>query len=65
MISYIYNVVELMTEKTVHLKIDKHTSDMTLDDILKTIEKIQKENPDLEVFFDGDEYAICSIPKKA
>ena len=54
-----------MTEKTVHLKIDKHTSDMTLDDILKTIEKIQKENPDLEVFFDGDEYAICSIPKKA
>ena len=52
-----------MTEKKIHLKIDKYSSDMTLDEILATIEKIQKENPDLEVFFDGDEYAICSIPK--
>ncbi len=52
-----------MQEKKIHLKIDKHSSDMTLDDILKKIEEIQEENPDLEVFFDGDEYAICSKPK--
>jgi hypothetical protein len=28
------------------------------------IEDIQKKNPDIEVFFDGDEFAICSRPKR-
>lgn len=47
----------------VHVKIDKN-SDMTLREVLKKIQEIQAENPDLEVFFDGDQYAICSRPKR-
>ncbi len=50
-------------EKRIHVKIDRH-SDLTLREVLKRIEEIQAENPDLDVFFDGDEYAICSRPKK-
>jgi len=50
-------------EKRVHVKIDRQ-SDLTLREVLKKIEEIQAENPDLDVFFDGDEYAICSRPKK-
>lgn len=33
---------------------------MTLSDIIKKIEEIQKKNPHLEVYFDGDLFAICS-----
>ena len=50
-------------EKTIHIKIDRN-SDFTLREVLKKIEEIQAENPDLDVFFDGDEYAICSRPRK-
>ncbi|MFP4169434.1 MAG: hypothetical protein ACLFPN_00915 [Methanomassiliicoccales archaeon] len=50
-------------EKHIHIKIDKG-SDITLKEVLKKIEEIQAENPDLDVFFDGDEYAICSRPRK-
>jgi len=31
---------------------------------MQRIQEIQRQNPDLDVFFDGDEYAICSRPKK-
>ncbi len=51
-------------EKRVHVRIDKG-SDLTLREVLKKIEEIQAEHPDLDVFFDGDEYAICSRPRKA
>ncbi|MCK4757292.1 MAG: hypothetical protein KAS67_02455 [Thermoplasmata archaeon] len=51
-------------EKKVHLKIDKNDPDMTLRTVMETIRQLQEENPDLEVFFDGDEYAICSRPKR-
>jgi hypothetical protein len=51
-------------EKRVHVKITK-ASDLTLREVFKKIEEIQAENPDLDVFFDGDEYAICSRPRKA
>jgi len=47
----------------VHIKIDRN-SDFTLREVLKKIEEIQAENPDLDVFFDGDDYAICSRPRK-
>jgi hypothetical protein len=47
----------------VHVKIDRN-SDLTLREVLKKIQEIQAENPDLDVFFDGDSYAICSRPKK-
>jgi len=50
-------------EKRVHVKITK-ASDLTLREVFKKIEEIQAENPDLDVFFDGDEYAICSRPRK-
>ena len=51
-------------EKRVHIRIDEH-GDLTLREVLKKIEDIQAENPDLDVFFDGDEYAICSRPRKS
>ncbi len=50
-------------EKQVHIKIDKN-SRLTLKDVLKKIKEIQSSHPDLDVFFDGDEYAICSRPRK-
>ena len=51
-------------ETRVHVKIDKK-SDLTLREVLNKIKEIQDENPDLDVFFDGDLYAICSRPKKS
>ncbi len=49
-------------EKRIHLKVDEN---ITLREVLEKIEEIQQENPDREVFFDGDEQAICSIPRRA
>ncbi|MBS3780982.1 MAG: hypothetical protein V5A66_01665 [Candidatus Thermoplasmatota archaeon] len=51
-------------DKKIHKKIDKNDESLTIDDIQKMIKKIQEENPDREVFFDGDEYAICSRKKE-
>lgn len=54
----------LTMEKEIHLKIDKNDPDMTLRVVMEKIQELQAKNPDLEVFFDGDEYAICSRPKR-
>ncbi|OGS47911.1 MAG: hypothetical protein A3K68_04540 [Euryarchaeota archaeon RBG_16_68_13] len=51
-------------EKRVHVRIDPNDETITLKDIMQRIQEIQRQNPDLDVFFDGDEYAICSRPKK-
>ena len=51
-------------EKEIHLKIDKDDPDMTLRAVMEKIQELQDQNPELEVFFDGDEYAICSRPKR-
>ncbi len=51
-------------DKKIELKIDKNDDSITLQDVINTIQKIQDENPDLDVFFDGDEFAVCSRPKK-
>ena len=51
-------------DKKIHLKIDKNDSSITLKDVLDKIQEIQRENPELEVFFDGDEYAVCSRPRR-
>ena len=51
-------------DKKVHVKIEKGDDEMTLRQVLEKISEIQDENPDREVFFDGDEYAICSRPRK-
>jgi hypothetical protein len=50
-------------DKKVHIKLDKN-GDLTLREVLKKIEEIQAQHPDLDVFFDGDEYAISSRPRK-
>lgn len=50
--------------KTIHLKIERGDGGLTLREVLERISEIQEENPDREVFFDGDEYAICSRPKQ-
>lgn len=50
--------------KKIHYKIDKDDKEITVQDVLKRIEEIQKKHPELDVFFDGDEFAICSRPKK-
>lgn len=50
-------------DKKIHFKVDKENT--TLQEVLEKIQEIQDENPDLEVFFDGDEFAVCSRPKKS
>ena len=52
------------TEKRIHLRIDPNDETITLRDIMQRIQDIQRQNPELDVFFDGDEYAVCSRPKK-
>lgn len=38
--------------------IDIKTCDMTLSQIMLEITKLQQDHPDLEIFMDGDRYAI-------
>jgi len=52
------------SEKTVHLRIDPNDDTTTVEDVLTKISELQRKHPDREVFFDGDEYAICSRPKR-
>ena len=51
-------------EKKVHLRIDPNDESITLKDIMVKIQEIQRAHPDRDVFWDGDEYAVCSRPKK-
>ncbi|MEE9115863.1 MAG: hypothetical protein V3U51_06115 [Thermoplasmata archaeon] len=51
-------------KKKVLYKIDKQDNSVTLKDVLEMIEDLQQKNPDQDVFFDGDEYAVCSRPKR-
>lgn len=51
------------TDKTVHLKIDPNDLSITLEYVLDQISELRKKHPDREIFFDGDEYSICSRPK--
>jgi hypothetical protein len=38
--------------------IDIKTSELTLTQVLQEIQRIQKENPNYEIFLDGDTHAI-------
>jgi hypothetical protein len=49
--------------KRVWVRIDRYNTNVTLREVHDKIRQIQEENPDLDVFWDGDEYAICSRPK--
>jgi len=51
-------------DKKIVLKIDRNDNSITLQDVVDKIQEIQEQNPDLDVFFDGDEFAVCSRPKK-
>ena len=52
------------SEKRIILRIDPNDESITLKDIMQRIQEIQRQSPDLDVFFDGDEYAVCSRPKE-
>ncbi len=52
------------SEKRIILRIDPNDESITLKDIMQRIQEIQRQNPDLDVFFDGDEYAVCARPKE-
>lgn len=41
----------------------KKNSDITVSEIMKKIERYRKKHPQRDVFFDGDEFAICYIRK--
>ncbi|MCL2608073.1 MAG: hypothetical protein FWD92_05940 [Methanomassiliicoccaceae archaeon] len=45
--------------------IDVRTSDLTLSEIFRHIESIQSDNPDLEIFLDGDRHAIVGRKRRA
>ncbi len=49
--------------KRVWVRIDRYNTNVTLREVHDKIRQIQEDNPDLDVFWDGDEYAICSRPK--
>jgi hypothetical protein len=49
--------------KRVHLRIDRDDATLTLQAVQDKIAEIQRKHPELDVFFDGDEYAICSVPR--
>ncbi|MFQ5884752.1 MAG: hypothetical protein ACE5IO_06595 [Thermoplasmata archaeon] len=51
-------------KKKVLFKIDRGDDSITLRDVLDKIQELQRKNPDQDVFFDGDEYAVCSRPKR-
>jgi len=44
--------------------IDVRTSDLTLSEIFRQIEIIQSDNPDMEIFLDGDRHAIVGRTRK-
>lgn len=52
-----------LTDKRVHVKLSRDGT-MTISDVMEKIRDLQAKHPDLDVFLDGDEYAICSIPKR-
>jgi len=52
------------SEKRIVLRIDPNDESITLKDIMQRIQEIQRQHPDLDVFFDGDEYAVCSRPRE-
>lgn len=64
--SQIANLIKMESElmdKKIELKIDKNDDSITLQDVVNKIQELQEKNPDLDVFFDGDEFAVCSRPK--
>jgi len=55
----------LLMQKRVLVKIKKDKTELSLREVLEKIQELQTQHPDEDVFFDGDEYAICVRPRKA
>jgi hypothetical protein len=51
-------------EKRVLVKINRDKTDLSLREVLDKIKELQEKNPDLDIFFDGDQYAICGRARK-
>ncbi|MCD6461986.1 MAG: hypothetical protein J7L61_04515 [Thermoplasmata archaeon] len=49
--------------KEILLRLDDHR-DMTLRELEEIIQKFKEEHPDMDIFLDGDERAICGRPKR-
>lgn len=45
--------------------IDIRTCELTISQMMEEIERLQKENPDLEIFIDGDRYAVVGRKREA
>jgi hypothetical protein len=55
-------MAEKKSEKTIHFRLTEDP-EITVKEIFEIIEKLRKEYPDRDIFFDGDEQAICSRQK--
>jgi len=44
--------------------IDIRTSELTMMQVIQEVQRLQKENPDYEIFMDGDLYAIVGRRRK-
>lgn len=55
--------MDSLEDKIVHRKIGRN-SNLTVKQIMDMIDEVRKEYPEREVFFDGDEFAICSRRSK-
>jgi hypothetical protein len=49
-------------EVKVLFKIRRDDKNVTLKDVFEKLEEIRKKEPDQDVYFDGDEFAICGRP---
>ncbi len=56
--------METMEDKVILHRVRRGDPNVSLADILGMIEEFQKEHPDMDVFWDGDEYAICARKRK-
>ncbi len=55
--------MDSLGDKIVHRKIGRNTN-LTVKEIMDMVDEVKRDFPDREVFFDGDEFAICSRKKK-
>ena len=65
MVSCVWHIKGWKMEKRVLVKINKDNTELSLREVLDKIKELQDKNPDMDVFFDGDQYAICGRMRKA
>jgi len=53
---------EYRSEKKIEHRIK---ADETIEEVMRIVEELQQKYPDREFFLDGDEFAICSRPKRS